>query len=595
VSAGPRSPVNRWFPIAIVAATLVAALSGWLFYRNEVRARSVDALSDSTREELSALEVPAIRTAAVERDWVAAGFKSDYLIAPVGPMPCEAVIGLVPPHEQSTIREAWAASRQEDSDVRIEQLAAINDAAPNNLLVVQMLGTALADAGLYPDAERVIAQGLSGTGEDEEITQAARTSTTLDLDDLKVSTVIHLHHALGVARLSQSSAQPPWIALKNVIGSVKPLSKRRLLGPMRDQPVWSRLLIAAPGCPQGTAGSLSSYDLFNNLIVGYMRGKFTGGTSEREREFARPKKNFPGALHKLLLAQVARERANGWQNEAQLWALSNVEQVIDWRMPDDARLAFNAVQVIDWWTSAEHCPRDVCNDDLLGEIGVVRNRLIEQAFKRQNVTADQRAGFAKGMVRMLASSTVKRADVASAAEKIAEWLPASERKTLDDLIAADVARAELPKYLFAKVDDDPAKSAEPKAPPQAKLGTRAERWQAAALTDVASVAAMWAAGRSASEQRSVVIALRQLLGASEAPPELLALEKKHTWADRVRMRLTASKPLWAVLGAVLALVVWLVLAWLLVHLREWQLLHTSLYNVEIEHLSKIDRNPERAP
>ena len=578
----------------MLGATLVAALSGWLFYRGEVHARSVDALSDSTREELSALEVPANKTAEVERGWVTEGFKPDYLVAPVGPMPCEGVIALVPPYQQQVVRAAITASHQEDSDTRIEQLATINDAAPNNLLVVQMLGTSLLDAGRYPDAERVIAQGLAGTGEDEEIIRAAKTSSELDLDDLKVSTVIHLHHALGVARLSQSSSQPPWIALKNVIGSVKPLARRRLLGATRDQPVSSRLPIAAPGCAAGGDSALSSYDLFNNLIVGYMRGKFTGGGSERDREFARPRKTFPGPLHKLLLAQVARARANGWQNEAQLWALSNVEQIIDSRIPDDARLSFNTVQVIDWWTSLEQCPREVCNAELLGEIGAVRDKLVEQAFKSRNVTEDQRAGFAKGLVRMLAASNVKRANVAGAAEKIGEWLPASEKKTLEDLIAADVARRELPAWLFAKTEDEEAKaSAEPKAPPQARLGTRAEKWQAAALTDVASVAAMWAAGRSANEQRSVLVALRQLLGTAEAPPELIALEQRHGWTDRIRMRLTAAKPFWALLGVIASLLIWLLLVWILVHVREWQLLRTSLYNVEVEHLATLDRGQER--
>lgn len=593
MSAGPRSPVGRWFPLAILASIVVAALSGWLFYRAEVRARSIDALSDGTREELAALDVPAVKTAEVERAWVAPGFKTESLVAPAGPMPCEGVSALVPPNQQSVVRDAWTASQQQDADVRIEQLAAINDASPNNLLVVQMLGTALVDAGRYPDAERVIAQGLGGTAEDEEIIRAAKASTALDLDDREVSTVIHLHHALGVARLSQSSAQPPWVSLKNVIGSVKPLSKRRLMGPTRDQPVWSRLLITAPGCAAGGAGpSLSSYDLFNNLIVGYMRGTFAGGDSERDREFARPKKNFPGAVHKLLLAQVQRARANGWQNEAQLWALSNVEQLIDWRMPDDARLAFNSVQVIDWWTSAERCPRDVCTAELLGEITGVRDKLIEQAFRRRNVADDQRTAFARGLLRMLATSSVNRAELAPSAAKIAEWLPPSERKTLEDLIAADAARVELPKWIFAKVDDD-RPSTEVKEPPYAKLGSRAERWHSAALTDVASVAAMWAAGRSPREQRDVIVALRQLLGTSEAPPELLALEQKHTWTDRMTMRLIASKPFWAILGIAVAILVWLILAWLLVNLREWRLLRVSLYNVEVEHLARIDRGGDR--
>ncbi|HUR82424.1 MAG TPA: tetratricopeptide repeat protein, partial [Thermoanaerobaculia bacterium] len=477
-----------------------------------------------------------------------------------------------------------------DADVRIEQLAAISDAAPTNLLVAQMLGTALAEAGRYPEAERVLTQGLERTAEDEEIIRAARVSATLDLDDVAVSTVIHAHHALGVTRLSQSSAEPPWISLKNVIGSVKPLSKRRLLGTTRGQPAWSRLLIAAPGCTSAPGKpSLSSYDLFNNLIVGYMRGKFTGTNRDRDREFARPQKNYPGALHKLLLAQTQRARANGWPNEAQLWALSNVEQVIDWRMPDDARLAYNSVQVVDWWTSAERCPPTVCTADLRNGIGNLRDELIEQALRRRNVTSEQQGAFARGLVGMLASSTLDRTRVANETQQIRAWLPPSQQRTVDDLLNADAARSALPRYLFAPQSAD--ENAEPAEPPQAKLGPRADRWYAAAMTDVAASASRWASARPPREQGAAIVAIRQLLGTAEAPPELLELEQKRSLTDRLALRLTASKTFWATVAVLLGALIGFVLLWIAVHVRESRLMKVSLYNVEHEHLAGIDAEP----
>ncbi len=588
MSAGPRSPDRRWFAAALAGIVIVSGLVAWIFYAHQVAKRRIDrALSEGSREELAALAVPARKTAELERSWVAEGFASEYLVAPVGPMPCEPVATLVPPAQQPAVSEALAANAQGDADVRIEQLAAVSDAAPGNLLVAQMLGTALADAGRYPEAERVLTQALDGSTEDEMIIRAARGSTALDLDDVAVSTVIHAHHALGVTRLSQSSAKPPWVSLKNVIGSIKPLSRRRLLGTTRGDPAWSRLLIAAPGCtPTPGKPSLSSYDLFNNLIVGYMRGKFSGTNRDRDREFARPQKNYPGALHELLLAQAKRARASGWENEAQLWALSNVEQVLDWRMPDDARLAFNSIQVIDWWTDAERCPADVCTPALMNGIRRSRDELVGQALRRRNVTQEQQSVFARGMVGMLASSTIDRVRVANETAQIRPWLPASQQRTLDDIIVADTARVALPRHLFSPMTE--AGNPEPAELPHTKLGPRADRWYGAAMTDVAAAAARWASTRSPREQRSAIVAIRQLLGSAEAPPELVELEKKLPLAGRVRLRLSASKTFWRMVAILLGALLAFVLLWIVVHVREWHLLRVSLYNIEHEHLAGID-------
>ncbi len=570
-----RSPERIWFGAAVVVALLLAALLGVAFYFNRVRATGVSSLSDTAREELASLATPARATAAIEQKWVADdGFTSELLTAPAGPQPCEQCAELAPPLERPAVREGLAALREPDPDVRIEQLANVNDTARGNLLVAQMLATELIDAGRYPEAERVITQALDSTNADETIIAAARVSSTLDLDDLGVSNIIHLHHALGVARLSQSSSEPPWISLKNVIGSVRPLVRRRLMGTTRDQPVWSRLLIAAPGCPErgGAKPALSTYDLYDNLIVGYMRGKFTGDDVMRAREFGRPKKTYPSKLHALLLAQVARARQNGWQNEAQLWALSNVEQVIDFRMPDDARLALACVQVIDWWTQKERCPADVCSAD----VSSIRDELIELAFKRRNVTPEQRTTFARSMVALLASSTLDRSRVRDAATAMREWLPLKDRRTLDDLLAADAARSTMASYLFAPAADQ--------EPPAAKLGARGERWSSAARTDVAAAASKWAATRPPAEQRRALIAIRQVLGTASAPPELTALEQQRSFSDRLMLRVLASKVFWAFVALLLATLAWLVLLWILVHVREWWLLRVSLYNVELEHL-----------
>lgn len=549
----PHIPEDRLVWLAVLGALLVSALGGFFFYRSQVRARGLSALNEGARDELAALAVPSRATAELERTWVADGFTTGFLVAPVGPMPCAE--GIVNDEEQ---------------------LAALHDARSGDLLIALALATKLIENGRFAEAEQVTTRALDGTSDDERIIAAARAAgSTLDLGDSSVSTVIHLHHALGVARLSQSSTDPPWISLKNVIGSVTAMSRRRLMAgaTTRGQAAASRLLIDAPGCT-GRA-TLSSYDLFNNLIVAYMRGTFTGTDGLRAREFTRAPKNYPSALHRLLVAQVERARANGWKDEAQLWALSNVEQVVDWRLPDDARLAINAVQVIDWWSAPERCPKEICTPELMNGLQSIRGSLIEQAVRRRNVAEEQRHEFARAATRLMAS--IDRTRVAADATALREWLEPKEARALDDLLAADAARAELPRWLFA-----PDAAAEP---PHAKLGARSDRWYAAARTDLAAAVAEWAKGRPAAEQRRVIIALHQFLGGAAAPEHLTQLENNFSWSQRMQMRLSATRWLWIVFAVLLAALVWLVLVWIIAHVRERRLLRVSLYNVEYDHLA----------
>ncbi|HEX2061438.1 MAG TPA: hypothetical protein VHK90_11915, partial [Thermoanaerobaculia bacterium] len=523
---GPRRPDSRMFRIAVAAALFVSVAYGVIFFYVQTRSRSFRALPEEMREELVKLQVPADASAAVERAWVREGFggEPEYLIAPVGPLPCDG--------DTAAAKEAIASAGN------VDQLSVIADRAPDDLLVALVFGTELIRAGRYAEADRVIAQTLARTGDDENVIAAARDPRTqLDLSDDRVSTVIHLHHALGVARL-QSGTTPPWISLKNVIGCVKPLSARRLIGTSRGAPSWSRLQITAPGCTTNAAGTLSSYDLYNNLIAGYMRAaRFEGDDRMREREFSRRARTNPTALHELLLAQVERAKANGWQNEAQLWALSNVEQILDERIPDDARLNLNAIHVIDWWLEGDRCPAEVCTADLRARLARTKDELLEQAMLRRNVAPEQQRAFAQMTTRLLAGSGVPRARVAAAANAVRGWLATSQSATLHDLAAADDARNAIPRSVVIGDESEP---------PEARFGPRGEEWRAAAEKDFAAAVAKWAATRSPGEQRDLLIATRKLLGGDDAPRAVVDLEQKR--GDAFAIRLAASRRWWAFLA-----------------------------------------------
>jgi len=573
---GAQNPERVWFIPAVIAAAFIAGLSGYGCYSHAMRKGSITSFSGSAREELATLRVPAGATTVVERQWLKEGPKPEYLIASHVPAPCPGVVDyFVSPTERAAVTEALAASQNPDLGARTERLETISDRAPGNLVVALIQGTQLIEAGELARAEQILKRTLDQTKEDELVIASAKASNqTLDLKNTEVSTLIHIQHACVVAGLLRLPANPSCVVpLRNVIGSVKPLSHRRLPGRTRDEPVWSRLRIPAPGCTDADEQSLSTYDLYNNLVVAYMNEKVPVGDPWRTKEFGRlDTDSGRGPLREFLKAQVKRAPESEWKDEKQLGALSNVETVIDWvhpDVPDDARFDFNAVQVIDWWTKGE-----------TGGLSELRDKLIEQAFRRRNVLPSQRASFARGALRMLATSNIDRARIAEDAAQVRAWLPPEDARLLDDLLTADSARAGLPRWLVAPDEDQ--------EPPHAKLGPRAAAWYTAALYDFAAVAANWAAPRPVDEQRHMIVALRRLLQSATPPPQLDALEKQRNGWDRVWLSLCATRWFCILGGALLALFVWLVLVWILVHIRERRLLRTSFYNVEYDLLSKGD-------
>jgi hypothetical protein len=582
---GPRHPESFWFVPAVGVTTLACIILFIVTYRTATQARSFASLAETARQELAQVKIAPHATAAEESQWVANGFATGYLMAPVGPFPCRECVDRLPPADRAAARQAFDAMAAGDGEAAISAEAAIADAHPGNLLVADILGTALIRAERFAEADQVISKALDSTDSDERIIAAARSlSSNFDLDDVQFSTIIHLHHALGIARLSEAGSEPPWKAVKNVIGSVRELSRKRLLGTAKGQSTASKLLIAAPGCPP-SPGSLSSYDLYNNLIVGYVRRPDYKDTDvNRRHEFARPSKTYPSPIYQLLMAQVERAKANGWKDESFLWALSNAEQVLDFRRPDDARLNVNIVQLLDWWMDAARC-KEICTPDLVKGLHALLDDLIARAIRRHNVPSEQQREFATAVTRLLAESHADRAALAADLATIRGWLPAEQAQAADDLLNAERARAALPQFVV-----DPQPDTELAVD---KLGHRADRWYAAALSDFVATAATWAGGRSATEKRQIIVASRQLLGAASPPPELVELESHLPWTQRVAVRLTASKSWWASVGLFFAVIVWLAVVWILLQIREWRALHGSFYNAELKYQRRTGEQPPR--
>lgn len=574
--AGPRHPEDRWFLPSVIAAAVVAVVFFAVLYRSTMQSRSFHSLDETARAELAVLPVDPRSTNDVERLWVAKDFDTTYLVAPAGPLPCQPAVRAIPLSDRPAARTAFAAMNDESGEARIESLAPISEASPHNLLVALLLGTELVRAERFEEADHIIARALDSTDLDEKIRDAAKAAnTTLDLDDAQLSIVIDLRHLLGIARLN--TRKEPWTALKNVIGAVKALSRKTLLGLSREQGTAARLLIPAPGCPSGTPGTLTTYDLYNNLITGYVRAEsYPVDEQGRANEFGRHAKNDPRPQNLLLQAQWSREVQGQWKNEARLWALSNAKEILDLRYPNDARLNFNIAQLLDWWTESQRCPAKVCTPALLEQVRVMRDRLLLIAIKERNgILESERAEFATGITRMLAGSTVDRTQIGPDLSELATWLPPDKAPILNDLQTAAAARKAFTQWVVEPGEDGSA--------PFDKLGHKRTTWRNAALLDFIEAASVWASQRSENEKKDFIVAARQLLGTATAPPSLVQLEAGMPWMQRMRVRIAASRTWWFLLSLFVAAAVWFMIVFVLVQIREARALRHSFYNIELDY------------
>lgn len=581
--AGPRHGENLWLLIAYVLVLAPAYLVGRAVHSRGEHHNSFAPLSESTRREIAALSIAPEKTIEMEQSWMNTGFQGAELMSPIGPRPCVQAVNALPPHQQANAFEAFAALDQSDVDARIRRLAEIAQRDPTNLLVALTVGRELVEIGDFKNAEQIMNRSIASTNIDNEIITAAKDENSqLDLNDASVATVIHLYYTLGVAQLSSKAAYP-WVALKNVIGAVRMLSRRQTLGRIPGESPESRLTIFAPGCT--LSDSISSYDVYNNLIIGYMGGRYKYKEG-RDEEFKRATRHSPSAVRTLFLALVPYEEANGWPNESELWALSNADTVLSERSqrPDNTRLNFNIAQLLDWWTSNEkRCPPKICTAALLSQLRSERNALLNEALTRRDIQGDQRGVFADGMLHMLADSDIEPVSVETHLVALKDWLPQDRGQIIDDLLAAERARVALPEWAMSQTVGE--------APPWAPLGRNAGEWREAALMDFANGVAAWAQNRPTEERKQIVAGLRRLLDPTEAPSAVASLVP--SGIGRVWFNLWTTRWAWIVLAVGAGVLVWLLTVWVLLQVRQYRLLRKSFYEIELDHIDQIDVSQPR--
>lgn len=436
-------------------------------------------------------------TRRVERGWVDQALPADYVATLVVEPPCRLE------NEPAWSAAAFAAFQTKDESA-LAELAADH---PGSWLPPLLWSQLLIEKGALPRALEVLRRFASGPSY-----KRLAESRGLPADDQRA--MIHLWHRLAYLQLETRSRDPKifWQSLKNPIGRVKVLSSSGAAGLPKDAPTWDPHRLFAPGC--GSTG-LSSFDLYNNLLVAYLEVPgFQEAKKGREQEFARAYADPPEQNPWQAALERARQQELG-RREGFVWAISNAEKLLRDRranrlgLPEHPPLAFNLAL-------------------LSSEAAALVPELQAPFWRQIGSLIDHAAGvgpgpeFAAGLLRL---RLLRQIELPSAA---ALPLPPGALPAWQEL-AARVAAAAAGRRDPVMARDLLAGGRKP-----AELGSFAGEWLAALRQDVAaalaaevSPSAPPAARREAAEQ-----ARRVLRGASP-PAALTALEESLSLGSRL--------------------------------------------------------------
>lgn len=569
----PRAPLLDAFRWLVAVAVFIVAWLAVAAARPEVDDLAVF-LADAR---------PVVRsTSAVEEAWVSEVFEPRYLPSPPGPLPCtetlRTVFGSLRTEVESQLMGAQAEPRR--VAVTLEELSSRN---PWSWLPPLTAANLYLRAGDEAAAERVLDRYLGSAAGALMIERARAGRGGGQVPPLEeVLAAIHLLQASAYVQIERSTISEDrlWRDLKNPIGYVRLLGRRRMLpigsSAAADSP-WQGVPLPSPGC-RPTEESLNSRDLYNNLIVGYLRVPGFGDEDTRDREFARDYKASPAAHPSLVvLERVKRE----WQpeREAWVWALSNAERILydlPWgRGPEgivvEPWLALNLAQLLE---SARAVAPDSAEEALESQIHV----LIEVARRRrEDVGPAQAPDFHSALTRMALLDAVRSGDIEPLPNVVLAELNETEREVALAVTAAVETRT-LPKRGLAIAIGEA----------DSGFGRGDATWRRAAREDLAATLALAGIGGEKTDRRVWARRARSVLRlGDEVPPELEAVEADlgFGWNIPSYVRSVLTHPVVAFAAALLAAFLgFFVGRYLGEELRRRRSLFTSYYRLEAEEM-----------
>lgn len=491
-------------------------------------------------------------TRAAERGWVDELLPADYLPTLVVETPCRLES---PPTWGSA---AFAAFRAGD-DAALARLAGDH---PESWLPPLLASELLLSRGERSRALESLRRFTQGRTYEYLAGQAL-----LREDDQRA--MIHFWHRYAYLQHETKSRDSKtfWQSFKNPIGRVKVLAACGRSDLAADAPSWAEHPLRAPGCSRT---SLTSFDLYNNLLVAYLEVPgFTETEKRRQAELSRRYADAPEENPWQAALERAKVSESG-DREGFVWALSNAERLLRDRranglgLPTHAELALNLAQLAD-----EAAP-------LVPQLRRPLRRQIGELVEKAASAGGQHPGVAAGLARLRLLHQVETG-MAGAVP-----LPPDASTELRDAaarIAWTSARRADPAALEALLDSDEA---------PAELGDEGRSWLAALHRDAAAAIAAGAPAEAPAGQRvQVAERARQALGREPAPAELKELEKGLPFSNRFSLRLGSLGPR-SVLALFAALLTGVLFYFVENELRFRQYLYTSFYRREAAAIASAD-------
>lgn len=556
----PDVPIVRVLAFVLALAAGIGVL--YVLLRVLPHAGDPAALLDGTA-------LRAERTPRVETAWVEETFPPLYLTSPPGALPCAQSTN-APSRTRAAVETALADASRGEVQAAVDRLTRLGD---SHWLPPLALGLTL-----LHEASVIDGQGDISRSQLVLVRAVERQGIGASDNEQTLRAQIYLMQAAAYLQIEHDRADDNLFTyVKNPIGFTKLLVRRGRLADVQSMPTWSQLEIAPPGCPSGTPGALSTYDLYNNLLVAYLKSPdYEESKTARDDEFKRTYRD--SAVSNPLLAVLREVQGDLTGGENWVWAISNAERILRWNSasPNDARLSYNLAALLD---SALLYTPDAARPSLLQR----RDDLHRTASSLQDqLPLAERAQLVVGLLRLDLLRAARQSRQPDTSLPDAATLTPAQQRTADHLLAALTRRIDPEQLASTFTEAGRTQVGE-------RLDERATDWLAALRWDTASTLGQIGLDRREELDSAQLLTYAQtgyaLLDGQRAPPALAELRSLvddwRSWLlpDSVRLA-------WQILATALALTIflllWRELHWIAVLLRRRQALLTSFYRLEAE-------------
>lgn len=514
-------------------------------------------------QRLAGLEPAFDDLKALELGWIESHFSEQLVYAPLAPLPCAEGLSFRHAEDREVIdavRRALSAAADGDLQAAITRLTPYAGGQRSRWLATLVLGNLLLRDGQFDAAAETLDRLLAKTSTREYFARL-KDSATGGSATRTLEGFLSLYYTSGQVRLRQGIEDTElWYGLRYPIGACTALVKGQGRGVVEREPCRVEQWLAAPGCSEAT---VSSYDLYNNLLVGYLQVEgYHGGKDGRRGEFRRDYEPSPESNP---LASVLNRAKESWteddytSREHWLWAISNAESLLrstGQRPPQNARLAFHLAQLLE-------SARPECPEEALAALERQRDELIRTARATLPAVRSEadRALLVSGLLRLEWLAALRDGSAIEPGRDTA-GLPEPQRQRAELVIASLDERRQVERLVRRVLSQDTELGE--------VFGSETGAWLAAARRDLATALA---------RADEADLAYGVLRVGDRLPAALAAQGGADKWLHVLRASPLGPVAIGA-LAALAFLAVWLLGLWWALQMRHRKQLFTSFYRRE---------------